>query len=991
MYNRNFDSSQLTRRRQEKAIAGSFLTKVGTAPNNNQIYGTQPIPGIRDASLMYSVKSGHMTQYTRYPTCIGISPGCPCPEVNSSLIVTPYQPTIPGPVSGITFTVGSIIVSWNQPSSGSGPFTYIVTPYLNGVAQTPVTTYHTFYRFTGLQEWQPYTFTVCATNQMGQGPVMPSSSYFIAPPEDISSILSGNVTQVPPEPSLKYIINTSLNTLLNYIASINLDPTKSSRLIYLWSCSIAQAWNWVSSESRITGIHDQWNWNNKLQSALNDNNCIIWMTVFIDYITPFFIPGPYNSIFKCSNDIIDPIKGIGRWNDFISLWNTWFTYRQNDGYSSVITQQPTNSANWNESIIIDNTTVNNISSYPQPRQWTRLTVQGKKQGYLTYNWDNILSTCFTENDELKIENLVSPSVNHNRDNEIDSVLQYSENLTDEQKIIAEFWAGGPGTVSPPCMCIWLWKEYIKTISVSCSNIIYSLLDLSIHLFEGGRLTWRLKKKYMEARPIQEIRRRYTGQSIPSWNGTIDGSQWIPYQAHNFVTPPFADFPSGHSHFSKAFALTMNKWFGLSITKNSSYYDRLTLMSPLFSENQNGLFGDFTIGVGRSEVEPNITPKQPITLSFSAWDEMANQSGMSRLYGGIHAITAHTSSQTTAIEVDNYITSTWNIQTISNIISQTISPVPHIDPVIPTDPIVPIVPVEPIVPIVPVEPIVPVVPVEPIVPVVPIEPIVTVEPYKIQINYITSPPSTEIQNLINSSKTILESIIAESHGLRLDSISKDYDMIVDVSIQSLGQGILASAKPTFANASVIPAMPLRQSVTINSDALNISSLLSNTIFNDNTITKIIPVLVHEMLHGLGIAAITNDINNVGWEQFLDNTQTWYVGPNGDTTKSKAIKAYQEIVGNEVHRIPVENSFGRGTAYSHWEEGLTSTFQPDYRYFDYGNGNIFHPALPDEIMTGVAGSRFYLTKLTTGALEDHGYKINYESSNIVPYPITSIQKN
>ena len=90
---------------------------------------------------------------------------------------------------------------------------------------------------------------------------------------------------------------------------------------------------------------------------------------------------------------------------------------------------------------------------------------------------------------------------------------------------------------------WLWKEYIRILpTITCLNIIFSLQDLAIHLFEGARVTWRLKTAYMEDRPIQEIRRRFTGQSVVSWNGTVDGAQWIPYQERNFVTPPFADFP-----------------------------------------------------------------------------------------------------------------------------------------------------------------------------------------------------------------------------------------------------------------------------------------------------------------------------------------------------------------------------------------------------------------------------------------------------------------
>jgi hypothetical protein len=287
---------------------------------------------------------------------------------------------------------------------------------------------------------------------------------------------------------------------------------------------------------------------------------------------------------------------------------------------------------------------------------------GKKQNYLTHSWDSVLSSCLTEQDEISIESLVEPSTGLARDSEIDNVKNITASLSDTQKVIAEFWAGGPGTVSPPLMFIWFWKEYIRTVNtVSCSDIMFSLQDLAVHLFEGGRVTWRLKAKYMEARPIQEIRRRYTGSMIESWNGVVDGSQWQPYQEFNFVTPPFADFPSGHSHFSKAFALTMNKWFGENISKITTFYDGEPLICPLFRNSTMSQYGTFIVEPGTSAIESGSVPSSPIQLSFNKWDDMANQAGMSRLYGGIHALSAHTSSQQVAISVDQYINNTWNIQ------------------------------------------------------------------------------------------------------------------------------------------------------------------------------------------------------------------------------------------------------------------------------------------------------------------------------------------
>jgi len=192
--------------------------------------------------------------------------------------------------------------------------------------------------------------------------------------------------------------------------------------------------------------------------------------------------------------------------------------------------------------------------------------------------------------------------------------------------------------------------------------MYSLQDLAVHLFEGSRVTWRLKALFMQARPIQEIRRRYAGQSVLSWNGTIDGAQWVPYQMANVVAPPFADFPSGHSHFSKAFSLTMTKWFGETITPVPMIYDHQPLISLLFPSNNAGAYGQFVVAPGASKVQSGVVPSAPVTLSFETWEDIATSAGISRLYGGIHALSAHQASQTVAVEVDGLIQTTWNILT-----------------------------------------------------------------------------------------------------------------------------------------------------------------------------------------------------------------------------------------------------------------------------------------------------------------------------------------
>ena len=504
-----------------------------------------------------------------------------------------------------------------------------------------------------------YTFTVCAMNAAGAGPAT-QSKVFMSPPSILSNILMGTAPIVDISPCLCYLLNNGLDALLQYIVSLGVGPTIASRIVYLWTTSVAHGWNSVINDARVSGTIDNLNWS--IHNVLNSCDSIVWMAKVIDYVTPFIVP-TYASIYTYDPVTVSRVQSVGNWAAWQAGFQAWFAYRQGDGATAAMTAMPTTSANWNSRIVVNG--INNISEFPDPLQWTRLLIGEKLQKYLTYNWDSVLTTCLSEQTEQDIVNSVAPLTGAARDAEVDQMLQMSAQLTDTQKVQAEFWAGsGAGIISPPLMGIWMLKEYMRSINATCPDMIYSLLDMAVHMFEGARVTWRIKTKYMEARPIQEIRRRYTGQQIQSWNGTIDGAQWVPYQAANFVTPPFADFNSGHSHFSKLFALTMNKWFGSLIVKNTITYDNLRLFSPLFAQTQTIAFGDFIIPMGSSLVEPNVAPSTPITFSFATWNDMAESSGMSRLYGGIHCLSAHTTSQTTAIEVDAFINSAWNIQSIT---------------------------------------------------------------------------------------------------------------------------------------------------------------------------------------------------------------------------------------------------------------------------------------------------------------------------------------
>ena len=93
----------------------------------------------------------------------------------ASNAVTPTAPTAPGQPTSVTATPGnaSAVVSWTAPANGGSPITsYTVTAFIGSTAQSPTTVVSgsppaTSTTVTGLTNGQTYTFTVYATNAVG--------------------------------------------------------------------------------------------------------------------------------------------------------------------------------------------------------------------------------------------------------------------------------------------------------------------------------------------------------------------------------------------------------------------------------------------------------------------------------------------------------------------------------------------------------------------------------------------------------------------------------------------------------------------------------------------------------------------------------------------------------------------------------------------------------------------------------------------------------
>jgi hypothetical protein len=198
------------------------------------------------------------------------------------------------------------------------------------------------------------------------------------------------------------------------------------------------------------------------------------------------------------------------------------------------------------------------------------------------------------------------------------LVTVSANLTDEQKMIAEYWADGPHSELPPGH----WNLFAQFVSARDKNEldvdVKLFFALTNAIFDGGIVAWDAKRAFDSVRPATAICFLFHGQPIQAWGGpfkgtvTMDGKFWIPYQPSTFPTPPFPEYISGHSSFSAA---------GAEILKRFTRSDKFG--------------GSVTFVAGSSKTEHGLTPVQPVTLIWDTFTDAANEAGISRRYGGIH--------------------------------------------------------------------------------------------------------------------------------------------------------------------------------------------------------------------------------------------------------------------------------------------------------------------------------------------------------------------
>lgn len=97
-------------------------------------------------------------------------------------------------------------------------------------------------------------------------------------------------------------------------------------------------------------------------------------------------------------------------------------------------------------------------------------------------------------------------------------------------------------------------------------------------------------------------------------GWVLAEEWVPYMRPTFVTPPFGGYMSGHSTFSRAVAEIMTLYTGDAFHPGG--LREVVIKKDSYLKVERG-------------------PSTDITLQWATYRDMADQSGLARIWGGVH--------------------------------------------------------------------------------------------------------------------------------------------------------------------------------------------------------------------------------------------------------------------------------------------------------------------------------------------------------------------
>ncbi|MCG6115548.1 MAG: vanadium-dependent haloperoxidase [Mesorhizobium sp.] len=223
----------------------------------------------------------------------------------------------------------------------------------------------------------------------------------------------------------------------------------------------------------------------------------------------------------------------------------------------------------------------------QEGSWVPTSLVRQQQMPLLPGWGNVRPFAMAEGGAcpLPAPPAYSEAAGSDFHREALEVYETGRDLTDEQRAIARFWSDDPMlSPTPPGHWIAIALQVFDRDSPDTALRAETLARLGVAMADSFIGCWHAKYEYDLLRPITYIRRHID----PDWEPVL-------------ITPPFPEYPSGHSTLSGAAATVLTAAFGEGFAFTDATHER------------DGL------------------PAR----SFGSFHEAAEEAALSRLYGGIH--------------------------------------------------------------------------------------------------------------------------------------------------------------------------------------------------------------------------------------------------------------------------------------------------------------------------------------------------------------------
>ena len=371
--------------------------------------------------------------------------------------------------------------------------------------------------------------------------------------------------------------------LLETLASVNLSPVMTARCLYVFFSTLYNSNSFYVGNEQIVTTTDFLDHNINIKRTTDFFDYVI-LEFTINYINTNLLSNALNPFNFDTWFELDSLK-YAKFkqsrspiiNSMLNNINEYLLSRDSDGWKLANTQKVLPNGSYK---IHTEELQNDIPE----NGWCPLSINGTNQTPLHPSIE-LVRPVINNNYYTEFLELYNNISQDQKNNEYQEVYTKSLDLTDEEKMIAEFWSGGPNTIKPPGFWNLFLYTYHLNLNLNYNTIIKHFFILNAGLFQTGLSVWYAKYQIFQKRPIQYVR-NMSEQSFSNFyfNDITSSKLWLPYQERNFVTPPFPDFVSGHSTFSAVGCEILNKLLGENLLNLNLKIpgNQLKIICPLFT-------------------------------------------------------------------------------------------------------------------------------------------------------------------------------------------------------------------------------------------------------------------------------------------------------------------------------------------------------------------------------------------------------------------------